>query len=305
MGALLLLLAFLLWTPDLDRATLESRYLHSPADIVTLAGTPLHLRDSGPPAGDRQAPALILIHGLGGSLQTWDDWVPALAEHYRVIRLDLPGSGLSPPDTSGDYTDARSLALLQALLDHLGLARATLVGHSIGGRIAWTFAAAFPERVDRLVLIAPAGFASPFLGYDETPKLPALLPLLRQVLPRPLLQSGLTPAYADPAQLSDARVTRYHELLRAPGGREALLQRMAQTRLVRPEPLLARITAPTLLLWGERDGFIPIANAADFQRALPRATLVALPDVGHVPQEEHPERGLAALLDFLAAPAAR
>lgn len=305
MGTWLLLLAFLLWTPDLDRATLEARYLHAPGDMVTLAGTPLHLRDSGPPVGAPQAPALILLHGLGGSLQTWDDWVPALAARYRVIRLDLPGSGLSPPDTTGDYTDARSGALLQALMDQLGLARATLVGHSIGGRIAWTFAATFPERIDRLVLIAPAGFASPLLGYDEAPVLPPLLPLLRQVLPRPLLQSGLATAYADPAALGEERVSRYHDLLRAPGGREALLQRLAQTRLVPPEPLLARITAPTLLLWGARDAFIPIANAADYQRALPQATLVTLPDVGHVPQEEHPERGLAALLDFLAAPAAR
>ena len=293
-----LLIAFWLWTPDIDRATLEARYLDAPADRVEVAGVRLHVRDSGP----KDAPALLLIHGFGASLHTWEPWARTLARDHRVIRLDLPGSGLSEPDPTGDYTDARSEQLLLALLDQRGIERATLVGHSIGGRIAWTFAARHPERIDRLVLIAPDGFASPGEPYGQAPDVPVSMQLMRHVLPRALLRTSLEPAYADPAALTPELVTRYHDLMRAPGSRDALLARLQQTVRVDPRPLLRSIQAPTLLIWGERDAMIPFANSADYLAALPRATLAALPGVGHLPHEEAPERSLAPLLDFLARP---
>ena len=100
-----------LWTPDLDPAKLGQRYLRAPADLVDLVdpgGVRLHLRDEGP----KDAPPVILLHGLGSSLHTWEAWAQGLAGDYRVIRLDLPGAGLSPPDPTNDYTDARSIALI-------------------------------------------------------------------------------------------------------------------------------------------------------------------------------------------------
>ena len=297
-GAVLLTLglsAYALWTPDRERGALEARYLQSPGDLVDVAGVRLHVRDSGP----RDAPVLLLIHGFGSSLQTWDGWVPALQADHRVIRVDLPGSGLSAPEPAGDYSDARCLQLLLALLDQRGVARASVLGHSIGGRIAWTFAAQHPERVDQLVLVAPDGFASPGFEYGQRPELPWAMRLMRQVLPRPLLRMSLAPAYADPATLVDGLLTRYHDLMLAPGARDALLQRLGQTVLVDPRPWLARIQAPTLLLWGERDAMIPFANSADYLKAMPQARLVALPGVGHLPQEELPALGLAALQGFL------
>ena len=114
----LIAVAAWLWTPDKPRADLERIYLASPADLITVAGTRLHVRDTGP----RGAPAVVLLHGFGSSLHTWEPWALALAATHRVIRFDLPGSGLSAPDASGDYTDARSLQLLAALLDQLGVA---------------------------------------------------------------------------------------------------------------------------------------------------------------------------------------
>ncbi len=293
-----LLIALWLWTPDIHRDTLEARYLDSPADLVQLSGVRLHVRDSGP----KDAPALLLIHGFGASLHTWEPWAHTLERDHRVIRLDLPGSGLSEPDPTGDYTDARSEQLLLALLDQRGIARATLIGHSIGGRIAWTFAAHHPERIDKLVLIAPDGFASPGFGYGTPADVPVSMQLMRHVLPKPLLRMSLEPAYADPAVLTDALTTRYHELMLAPGSREALLRRLQQTTLVDPRPLLRGIQAPTLLLWGEQDAMIPFANSADYLACLPHARLVRFAGVGHLPHEEAPERSLAPLLDFLAHP---
>jgi pimeloyl-ACP methyl ester carboxylesterase len=275
--------------------SLEALYLQSPADIVQLQGQRLHVRDTGP----KDAPAILMIHGFGASLHTWEPWALALSRTHRVVRFDLPGSGLSDPDPQGDYRDARTMALLQALLDQRGIARAHIIGHSIGGRMAWTFAAQHPQRVERLVLLAPDGFAGPGSAYGQTPDVPAAMGLMRYALPRPLLRMNLAPAYANPEVLSDAMTTRYHDLMRAPGGRQALLSRLQQTVLVDPVPLLRTIQAPTLLLWGEKDAFIPAANAADYLRALPNAALLALPGVGHVPQEEAVQDGLAAVQKFL------
>jgi pimeloyl-ACP methyl ester carboxylesterase len=111
---------------------------------------------------------------------------------------------------------------------------------------------------------------------------------------------SIAPAYADPERLTDDRVTRYRDLMLGPGIRGAMLDRMAGTVLVRPEPLLARITAPTLLVWGEQDQMIPVRNAQDYLRLLPDAKLVTFPGLGHVPHEEAPAEALAPLLGFLA-----
>lgn len=287
-----------LWTPDRDLAWLRQKYLLNAGDLITVAGTTMHVRDTGP----RNAPALILIHGFGSSLQTWDAWAAVLEADHRVIRFDLPGSGLSTPDSSGSYVDARSVELLLALQDHLQLPSTSIMGHSIGGRIAWTFAARHPERVEKLVLVAPDGFASPGFAYNEAPAIPSVLKLMRYVLPKPLLRLNLAPAYADPAKLTDALTVRYHDLLLAPGAREAMLMRMQQTMLVDPIPMLARVSAPTLLVWGEQDAMIPVANSADYLKAIKDARLLSIPHAGHLPHEEAPERAIGAVRAFLDGP---
>lgn len=283
------------WTPDIPRAELQKTYLEAAADLRQVDGTLLHVRDTGP----REGRPVILIHGTASHLQTWDGWAEGLNDAYRVVRFDLPGSGLSPADPSGDYTDTRTIALLIALMDDLGITKAALVGNSLGGRIAWRAAAAHPERVTKLVLVSPDGFASPPFEYDKAPSVPGYLNVIEYVLPKGMLRSNLEVAYADPERLSDARTDRYHDLLRAPGNRAALLDRLRQTVLVDPVPVLAELTVPTLLIWGEEDGLIPIANAQDYLDALPDGRLVRLPGLGHVPQEEAPAVSLIPLRAFL------
>lgn len=301
-GLLLLvgLLAGWLWTPDRPRAELERLYLAAPTDLIELAGMRLHVRDSGP----KHAPTVILLHGFGASLHTWEPWAKVLERDLRVVRIDLPGSGLSAPDPTGDYTDARSITVLLALMDRLGLSKASLVGHSIGGRIAWMLAAKHPERIDQLVLVAPDGFASPGFEYGQAPRVGLAVKAMRYFLPKWLLRMSLAPAYGNPAAMTDALATRYHDLMLGPGTREAMIARMQQTVLADPAPLLAQISAPTLLVWGEKDGAIPFSNAADYQRALPQAKLASFPGVGHLPHEEAPARTLAPVRAFLLEPAA-
>lgn len=290
--------AWLMWTPDLPRSTLEAKYLEQPGDMMDVGGMRLHVRDRGP----RDAPAVIMIHGTASHLQSWDDWAAGLADSFRVVRLDLPGHGLSSPDPTGDYSDERSIALLAGLMDQLGLAKASIIGSSLGGRIAWKFAAAHPDRTAKLVLVSPDGFASPGFEYGKAPEVPASLGLMKHFLPLRLLRPQLAAAYADGSKMSGATLQRYHDLMRAPGNREALLERMRQTVLEPPEPYLEKITAHTLLVWGEKDRMIPVSNAQDYLRVMPNAELVTFPDLGHVPQEEAPARSLAPVRAFLERP---
>lgn len=290
--------AAMLHTPDASRVQLEARYLEEPGQLREIAGMPVHVRDNGP----RSAPALILLHGMGASLHTWEPWARALEDSFRVIRFDLPGHGLTPPDPTGDYSDPRSEAILAALMDTLGVERATLIGNSMGGRIAWSFTAAQPSRVNKLVLISPDGFASPGFEYNKPAEVPATLGLMRYVLPKWMLRMTLAPAYADQSVMTDSLATRYHDFLLAPGARDAMMDRMRQTVLTDPVPRLQGIQAPTLLLWGEEDAMIPISNAQDYLNAMPNAQLVRLPGLGHLPFEEAPARALPPLRKFLAQP---
>ena len=282
-----------LYAPDKPRAALEAAY---PGDYRTVDGVRLRLRDTGP----RDAPAVILIHGFGSSLDTWEPWAKALSGKYRVIRFDLPGFGLTGPDPTGDYTDTREIKILVDLMDQLGVQRASLIGNSLGGRIAWNFAALHPDRVARLVLVSPDGFASPGFQYGVAPKTPLMMRALPYVAPRGLLKANLAAAYANPKHLSEATLTRYRDMMLAPGVRPAILARMGQVILRDPAPTLAHIQTPTLLLWGEQDHMIPIANAADYLKDLPHATLVRLPNLGHVPFEEDPAASLVPVERFLA-----
>lgn len=280
---------------DKSREDLEARYLASPSDMVTVAGSRLHVRDTGP----RSAPTVILIHGIGSHLQTWDGWAERLDAEFRVVRFDLPGSGLSRPDPQSNYTDERSIEMLLALMAKLNIENAHWIGNSIGGRLAWKLAATHPERVTSLVLVSPDGYASPGFEYNKPADIPFVMNAMKYALPKAMLRSNLAMAYSDPSKLSEDTLQRYHDLMLAPGGRNALLERLRQTILVPPEPLLARITAPVLLLWGVDDKMIPIANAADYERHLQDVQLVPLSSLGHVPQEEDPNASVAEVLAFL------
>ncbi len=285
-----------LYAPDEERAALEARY--GPVRFVEAAGIRVRVREDGP----RDGPAVVLLHGFGSSLETWADWAAGLSADHRVIRLDLPGFGLTGADPSGEYTDARTLAVLSALLDALGVGRTALIGNSMGGRIAWMFAAAHPARVSKLVLVSPDGFASPGITYGKRQEVPLLMRALPYTLPNFMLRANLAAAYGDPAKMSEATLARTRDMMLAPGVRRAVLARMAQSVLVDPRPMLGRITAPTLLLWGEKDGMIPVGNAADYLAAIPGARLVRLPGIGHVPQEEAPGESLAVVRAFLDGP---
>ena len=294
--SLILLAALYLWTPDKSKAELEKTYGSPQTAYVSALGVQLHYQDTGP---SKNATPILFLHGFGASLQTWDTWAQALSEDHRVISVDLPGFGLTGEDPSGIYTDQRSVEVLEAFLKRLQIPKVVLVGNSMGGKLAWQFAARYPNQVSKLVLISPDGYASPGMEYGKKPEIPTIAELYRYFFSKEFLAMNLEPAYANPNTLNDALVNRYYDLMLAPGVRGAILARMQQTVLQDPVPSLASIQVPTLLIWGEKDAFIPISNSNEYLKVMPNAKRVSLPNIGHLPQEEQPSIGLQVLKEFL------
>ncbi|MCY1273793.1 2-hydroxy-6-oxononadienedioate/2-hydroxy-6-oxononatrienedioate hydrolase [compost metagenome] len=303
LALLLLLIGGLLayaWAPDIPVDQLKARWAAPPSQFVEVEGLQVHLRDEGP--RDDPQP-LLLLHGTSASLHTWDGWVEALKPAHRVIRIDLPGFGLTGPFADNDYGTAHYNRFLAALLDRLGVARVAVAGNSLGGLLAWQFALAEPQRVGRLILVDAAGYprnaTSIPLGFRLANQ-PWLQPLMRNVLPRELIAASVRNVYGDPDKVSPELIERYYQLSLREGNREALRQRFKQGWNFDDHARIGQLRQPTLIIWGGRDRLIPPDNAARFKRDIAGSRLALFDDLGHVPQEEDPARSVAPVLRFLA-----
>jgi pimeloyl-ACP methyl ester carboxylesterase len=304
LGGLMFVSAFLsmgvlygLWAPDIEVSELRMRYGASSQDVVTVDGLNVYYKDTGP----KDAPVLLLLHGFGSSLQTWDHWATKLEAHYRVIRLDLPGFGLTGPSPLHDYSESGDLATLMHFADKLGLSSFSIIGHSMGGKMAWGLAAAEPDRVKALVLMAPDGFPEAKDIGTKPYAVPAVMGMMKFCLPKYLVRKSIEPAFVDASALSDILVDRYYDMLRAPGVRAAILARANQTIYTDPVPRLKKITAPTLLIWGEQDQMIPSSLAQRYASVLANSKTVLLPNLGHLIQEEQPDIALKHITEFLSS----
>lgn len=287
------------WAPDRPVAQLKPRWALPPSQFVALDGMQVHLRDQGP--RDDPTP-IVLLHGTSASLHTWEGWVAALQNKRRVISLDLPGFGLTGPFPDGDYRMAHYSAFLANVLDLLQVPRAVVAGNSFGGQLAWQFALDHPQRVERLVLVDAAGYprnaTSIPIGF-RLAQIPALAPLMDNLLPRAMIEASLRNVYGDPGQVSDELIDRYYELTLRAGNRQALRQRFTQADGGSGYTRIAELKVPTLIIWGGRDQLIPPVNAERFQRDIEGSRVVLFDDLGHVPQEEDPARTVAVLQTFL------
>lgn len=291
------------WAPDRSVDSLKARWAAAPSQFISLQGMQVHLRDEGP--RDDPEP-IVLIHGTSASLHTWDGWTEALKAQRRVIRMDLPGFGLTGPAADDDYRMGRYADFMVALLDALGVRRAVLAGNSLGGGIAWHTAVRHPERVSRLVLVDATGYplqsTSVPLGF-RLAQIDALQPLMRQLLPRRMIESSVRNVYAQTDKVTPELVDRYYELTLREGNRQSLAQRLKLREAdAQSAGQIPSIVQPTLILWGAQDRLIPEPSGQRFHQDIRGSQYVVLDGVGHVPQEEAPERSVRELLKFLANP---
>lgn len=292
----------LLRTPDIAPATLRAKYANAESEFAeVMPGLAVHLRDEGPALG----PAVILLHGSNASLQTWEPWVEQLKATHRVISYDHPGHGLTGPHPRDCYTAACFVEVLEAVRRNRKLDRFVLAGNSMGGWIAWNYALAHPEHVAGLVLVDASGAPLPPEIEPKPPigfriaRMPVASTLMREITPRAMVEKSLRQSVSVQASVTPAVVDRYWELLRHPGNRRATGLRFATPRETATADRLAKITAPTLLMWGREDRLVPVEAAEVFDAFIPNSRKVIYDGIGHIPMEEAPYRSVADLQAFL------
>ncbi len=256
-----------------------------------------------------EGPPLVFVHGLSGSWPNWLEQLPVLAGEHRVLALDLPGFGHSPMPRER-ISIAGYACLLERLLDQLGMDAAALVGNSMGGFVAAELAIAFPERVERLVLVSAAGIST-----HRDPRMMRAVPALRR-LERILAAGGAWAAsrsdtVARRARLRDAAlnvVVRHPRRLPAAlaseqirgAGKPGFLQALEATIDYDIADRLPEIACPTLIVWGDRDRLIGVGDADVFVELIPRSRKVIFEDTGHMAMLERPAAFNVVLEDFLS-----
>jgi len=255
-----------------------------------------------------KGPVLLLIHGMGGTLENWEEVIEPLAKKHTVIAPDLPGHGTSGP-SGGDYSLGALAAILRDLLVALGHQRATLVGHSLGGGIAMQFAYQFPEMVERLVLVSSGGLGpevSPILRAAALPGADTFIAAtagagqrVGSAVGRALSTIGLRPN-ADMAE-----VLRGYASLTDPIRRTAFLATVRAVigtggqRVDATDRLYLAEAMPVLIIWGARDRIIPAHHGEDAHGHIPGSRLEIFDDIGHMPQIEAPLRFVGTIEEFL------
>lgn len=261
--------------------------------FIEVGGVELHYRDEG------QGPVLLMLHGFAGSLHNWNAWVEELKGQYRIVRLDLPGFGLSSPVRRKTQIEW-FVEILKGFVDALGLSNFTLIGNSLGGWAAWEFTGLYPQFVDRLVLLAAAGFFQDsgkpsgieLMGKDQFRK------LLRSGAPKLLIRALAKTSFGDKDKLPEDLVQRTYLMVNRSGMLASMIyvaSSDARSNLDR----LAKIQQRALILWGTNDKVVPVAHADFFYSDLVNSELILYPSIGHVPMIEIPERSLQDLLTFL------
>ena len=301
-GATTLVIAgkLLLRPRDADWHKCRDIVFHSECSrFIDVDGVRVHYQE----AGDESAPALVLIHGFASSTLVWSKVFVKLAEAgYRVIASDLLGYGYSAKPRNGEYTIAGQAKLLTRLLDKLGIPRAIFVGSSYGGAVAATCALDYPDRVEKLILVGTVNdnrplafrlmrlFGSPLFGDVVSP----LLIGSRRLLRRRMKQVYDRHEWV----LDERRVDARHLPLRAAGTQRAIIRTVRSWDAEHISRDAHLITQPTLLLWGENDQEIPLADGERLHADIPNSRLKVFLECGHLPHEEYPEAFTNVVIDF-------
>lgn len=281
---------------DMDYSELKDKYSHANSRFTEIKGMPVHYSIEG-----KGKKTLLLLHGTGGSLHDWNQWMPAFENDFKIIRLDLPGFGLTGPNPQNRYDRIFYQVFLESFVDRLGLRDFHIAGNSFGGFLAWNYALENPGKVDKLVLLNSSGYprgnkALPIgfrLAQNEN-----LAPIISKITPRFLIKKTILDAYEDDSKVSEELVDRFFELLLREGNRDAMFGKMQQIKTDNWQQI-KKIKVPTLIMWGDRDEIVPVGDAYRFHKDIAHSEFVMYENIGHMPMEEIPVQSAKDVLEFL------
>ena len=273
------------------------------SERIVLHGHDVHYRIGG------EGPAIVLIHGITSTSETWSDVLPWLAERYTVLAPDLMGHGESAKPR-GDYSLGAYASGVRDLMIALGIERATFVGHSLGGGVALQLAYQFPERLDRLVLVSSGGLGREVHLILRLTALPAAEYVLPLLVAEPLRNvggavAGMFGRLGLRAGLDLEEIARGFASLGDVDARQAFVHTARSIidldgqRVSATDRLYLAAGVPSLLVWGERDRIIPAHHGRAAHRAMPGSRLEVFPTAGHFPHRDDPRRFVELLTDFM------
>jgi pimeloyl-ACP methyl ester carboxylesterase len=284
---------------DIPIEDLTLKYGEEPSKFVEVDGMNVHFRDEGTSSDSLP---IVLIHGTGSSLHTFNGWTAKLKQKHRIIRMDLPAYGLTGAFPSRDYSMKNYVLFMKRFLKALDIPKCVLGGNSLGGGIAWNFAVDYPEMVDKLILIDASGYPTEAKSIPLAFKIaqtPIINTLFTFITPRFIAKKSVENVYADKSKVSEALVDRYFQLTLRKGNRQAFIDKLTAHKTPSRYQKIKCLKQKTLVIWGEKDELIPPEAAYKFDADLPNSTVVILEGLGHVPMEENPTASLAPVILFL------
>ena len=268
--------------------------------FMEVDGVRLHYQE----AGDPNAPPMILVHGFAASNLVWSKvFLEFAAAGYRVIAPDLPGYGYSGKPRHLDYTIASQSEMVVGFLKRLDIDRAVLLGSSYGAAVAATIALDQPTLVEKLIMVGAVNnnkptryllmrlFGSPIIGDILSPLLVGSRWLLRLRMKRVYDRHSWV--------LDERRVDARHLPLRTRGAHRAIIRTVRRWDAERVSREAHLLTQPTLLLWGDSDREVPLADGKRLHEAIPGSRLLVFRECGHLPHEEYPAQFVEVVLDFV------
>jgi len=274
-----------------------------PSTATSPPAAPAPIRAPASTTAPDDTPTILLLHGTASSLHTWEGWVKAMSPSWRVVRLDLPGFGLTGPYPSGDYSPAATVDFLERFADAAGLKRFVIAGSSLGGQAAWRYALRRPDRISGLILIDATGYPQNLSTTSavalQLAAMPVISELMRWAPIEGMVESSLKDVYVDDSLVTPELVSRYSDLMRRPGNRVALGDRARSAQPSTGWEQLRQLKVPTLIMWGAQDTWVPLSMGERFRQDIPGSELIVYPNLGHLPMEEDPVTTARDAMAFL------
>ncbi len=305
-SALLLLVFFFLiafYRGEIPADVLYEKYADETSYLLMVDGINVHVKVKG------EGEPIFLIHGSFSSLNTWEAWEVELNPYFMTVSMDLPGHGLTGPDLKKRYTIDDYAKIVFGIADQLDLEEFHVAGNSMGGGVALKMATDHPERILTLNLLDSSGAPNHLENESDQQSSGSSAPIFKvashpifskvllKCTPKFLFRINLRQVFYDKDKITDEMVTRYYELLRRDGNRQATLDRLSGR--METEYQFEKLNMPVMIMWGKEDSWIPLENGEMLSTLIPGSKLKVFEYAGHVPMEEIPTESVSEYLSFL------
>lgn len=301
-AALVLISAVFFSCSSIPKADIEKKYASSESKFIEVSGMRVHYRIEG------KGPVVVLLHGMLASLHTWDGWMDRLTKSYTVVRLDLPGFGMTDAAAKDfQYTPEACIKIIADTIDALKLKKFVLIGNSLGGYFSWKYTITHPERVEKLILIDS-------VAYDQDVPLPITLmtmpvvgSMATVITPKFVIDHFVAQVYGDKNRVRVEIKDRYYELLMREGNRDSCKSILEEMKTASGNPHVSdglsslNRKLPILVMWGQLDPWVPVTCLERWKKDLPDAEYLIFEKEGHIPMEENPEETVDAAIEFISA----